>query len=193
MLKNKMLWAIILFAGLLSFKSEAQLDTTYLKTNLAFVDFRVRSISPDSFVKEILVVDFRQTAGLPDLIAFQDEAFADDGQGYDEKADDGIYTSLVAFTHDFTHPYDANILQRSVYDKAIVDPSFAWNSELKDYLSNYQPPGTQSKFIVKFECDVYWCSCHSSCGGCFIHWGPRAGCVDCPHFYHCHISITWEW
>lgn len=158
--------------------------STYLRRNLAFVDIRVRALNQDHYVKEVLVVDFAHTSDIPDSMAFLNVPVADDGKGFDLQAGDGIYTSIESYRMENS----SGETTKSVYDKAIVDPDFAWRTQLNDYLSKYSRPGAEGRlFSITLDCKVTWCVCSNpNCHHCFYY-----GCIPCPNFSDCRVSITW--
>ena len=93
--------------------STTSAQEAYFKSNVALVDFRIRSISTNSFVREIIAIDFSGAHGIPDSLGFEGYGFADDGQGYDQMAGDGIYTTANIFPHTESLPYNPEQLVQS--------------------------------------------------------------------------------
>lgn len=164
----------------------------YLKENVAFIDVRVRALSQYHYVKEILAVDFLQTSSIPDSMSFLEVRLTDDGTGFDLTAGDGIYTSIDSFQRQNYSETDP--LVKSVYDRAIIDSTFAWPDELEAYLSNYDPPGSGERWVISLTCNISWCTCSNpNCIHCRYFIGMNWHCFACPNFYGCTISISWEW
>lgn len=196
-MKKILLSAMFFLFFLVSFQiyTQGQEDTAltnYLRRNVSFIDVRVRALNQDYYVKDILVVDFLQTSSIPDSMSFLGVPLTDDGTGFDLTAGDGFYTSIDSFQ--LENYSETDPLVKSVYDKAIIDSTFAWPDELDNYLSNYNPPGAGEKWIIRMTCNVMWCTCSNpNCNHCegqyYMHWV----CFPCPNFSGCTISIAWEW
>lgn len=178
-----------------AFESAAQENDTeaYYKQNLALVDARVRSINKEFFVKELLWVDFGKSGVVADTMDFQDEGFADDGQGNDPVKGDGVYTSLKQYEHNANISYNEELTPISVMAEVVTDKEFLYENSLNDYLGTYIKPGTgtQGKFLVSVTCDVSVCLCKLQCYSCLHCFGPPLAPTSaiCMKLKNCKLTI----
>lgn len=186
-----------LFASKIS--SQTSKDSVlYFKQNVALIDALIRSVDREHYVKEMYFKDFKGTMKLPEIFEFDGIAFNDNGLGYDSDPGDGIYTSVVQYSHSHKIPYQSGTITRSALEPCIIDFSFAHRSSLSEFLKSYDVPGEAGKIKVSFNCDIYVCSCNScSCRTCWAPiispTGAYLGIVThCVKVVNCHFVITWE-
>lgn len=168
-----------LLSGVLSF---AQVDTDpgpgpdQFSRHVALTGAFTRNIDGKYFVKEVRLENYSTLSLLPSGIGLKDGNFADNGQGYDLKAGDGIYTSQEKY--EITKSQKGNPVGVSVLvmNKIIADQVF----EHDDVLSSVSATG---KFIIK--CHFYKCGCpcvNFTCNVC-QWWGWSCIAMD-----ECHIE-----
>ena len=200
-MKSKIFHFASVFFLFYSSASKSQgVDTyLYIKENVAIVDAFVRSIDGERYVKEVYLVDFKNTIKLPDIIEFNDVIFLDNGLGYDAIARDGVYASFDLFMHTKSVPFQLEGKRRSVMDVTIVDVNFAQKSTLESFISSYKAAGASGKIKVTVDCDVYVCTCYKSCScktcgvPLFSVTGGYLGFVQhCLKIVNCHVEITWQ-
>lgn len=122
--------------------SEAEDLDAYLSENVCLVDFRVRTVSSAGYAAEIMLADFGDGSEGTNTIWCEDRLFTDDGTGYDQTANDGIYTSEYLFEYDtdVSYSYENEII--SIMTNPVIDENFAHQDALDDYIeSNAMPVG----------------------------------------------------
>ena len=187
---------VSVFALLMFFSCEKQADPSALsisadknilyKENVAMVDARARAVDPAHFVKELVIADFSKEGVVGDAFVFEDVAFIDNGQGFDTKAGDGVYTAVTK------SPYNDRVRvgsltgaePKSLGEGALIDPAFKKATELSDYQSKYiqkLPSESNARPAVRVVvCNVEWGS------GCrATQWG---WCENCCVVYSCHYE-----
>lgn len=113
-------------------------DQQFVKENLSFYDVRVRSLSEESYVVEILMVNFsNQPSKLSESFSFQNSVYSDNGKGNDLVAHDGLYTSVEEVNHDRRIPHDRAKTHYSVMKNPVVDSAFKYRSNIEGFESNY--------------------------------------------------------
>lgn len=176
----------------LGHRSYAQFTSEFFEKHVAIVAATERSISEREYVRQIRIKIFEGSQTGPIVIGNDGYALADDGNGHDQVKGDGIYTSESSFPYTEANPYNPEAPVKSVLEAALVNADFGHKDELQEFLIENPPIENSPGLELSIECDVTWCSCNSKCGGCFIRWGARAGCVGCPKFDNCKMKLTWS-
>jgi hypothetical protein len=177
---------------ILGHRSYAQFTSEFFEKHVAIVAATERSVSEREYVRQIRIKIFEGSQTGPIVIGNDGYALADDGNGHDQVKGDGIYTSESSFPYTEANPYNPEAPVKSVLEAALVNADFGHKDELQEFLIENPPIENSPGLEISIECDVTWCSCNSKCGGCFIKWGARAGCVGCPKFNNCKMKLTWS-
>lgn len=163
-----------------------------LKQNVALIDARIRSVSSEQYVREMVFSVFGSASrvDLQASIIFDSTTFFDDGSYNDLTANDGIYTSAAVFSHNSKVPYDEDYELRTIMTSSVVDSDFQYMQELEDYLNEeYTRPGNDNISngpggSVTVECDIEFGTC-----GCYAdQWGWCDCC--CFSLSNCTASAT---
>lgn len=109
-MKNLKLLCIILLSGMIMSACTEQgeienppselIGAEYYKENVSLFDARVRSLLNENYVQELYFADFGETPRMPAYVNFNNEQYVDNGEGFDLKAGDGIYTSVRSFLNE---------------------------------------------------------------------------------------------
>ncbi len=197
MKKQVLALAMVLCAYLpASYSQDVDDQAAEIEANAAIVDATVRSLSEMDYVRELLVVDFSKSARMPGVIGFEEEIFKDDGMGNDERAGDGIYTSVLTYQHDEKVPFNKSCLRQSVLEASIVDESFRHDAALEEYVMQSKSvcaKGDAGRFGISVTCDVHVCFCSKTCRcpACIpVPTFPTTGWV-CVKLSNCKISFGW--
>jgi hypothetical protein len=180
---------VLIFLG---YRSYAQFTSDFFAKNVAIVAATERSISEKEYVRQIRLKIFEGTQTGPIVIGNDAYGFVDDGTGNDLVSGDGIYTTVNSFPYTDANAFNPEAPEKSVLSAAIVNRNFGHREELKEFLNDNPPVPGADGLEISLECDVTWCSCSSKCGGCYVSWGARRGCVPCPKFTDCKLTITWS-
>ena len=140
--------------------------------HVAFTGFFTRNLSSGVYVREIKLVDFSGGRILPVGFGVLGTTFADNGQGNDLVAGDGLYTSTDTYAITAAkagNPVDVSV---SASNQIVVDESFQHDSQLES---------DEYRVKVKVKCKIKKCRCpcgNMTCPAC-EWWG-----------WSC---IEWEW
>ena len=166
-------------------------DRNYFKENIAFLDARIRGISQEEFVKEIVLKDFSSLSKLPPSIGFEEGIFSDDGLINDLIAGDGIYTSKDSYSYTKSLASLTKGEIKSVLDEVVIDKSFKHRDQLnstlkvKDQDADNQVLESRGP-VATIECDVEF-----GTKGCYAQkWGWCDSC--CVTVSNCRVKIGWE-
>lgn len=144
----------ILFASL-SFQAFSQNDIgddmeSYWKKNIAISKFKILGVNQKQYAKCLETENYFEPDKNLKFLLLDKTSFADDGQGYDLKAGDGILTSnqLFAYTS------NSYVLQGSYqaspdHDAILADEQFAHQTN----------NGLAEKFKIIFSCKFKWVPC----------------------------------
>ncbi len=161
---------------------------------MSIFDARVRVLDNKTYIKELYLANFSNQSWDRDQIGFENMLFQDNGEGFDLKANDGVFTSAKKFNFSSTFPNLENGKIFSVLDVAIVSPEFKYFDELEtlkaEYKVNSLIKGNNSSQYAKgpkasISCDVKICS--SGCLADYIWSGFGCVCVS-----NCRVEIGWE-
>lgn len=150
--------SIIMFFGGLLYMSlfsfvHAQDDITdegnYFKSNVAVTKFRILGINDKQYAKCVETENFLDPDKKLRFLVIGKTSFADDGQGYDLVAGDGILTSNQVFNYTNNRFVTPNTYQES--------PDY--NSILADELFRHHEDGTAGKFKIIISCKFKWVPC----------------------------------
>lgn len=163
----------------------------FIERNVAFVDARIRSISEEEYVREVVLINFSDDDddnNMPLSIIFEGTTFFDNGSFNDLKSDDGIFTSAAKFKHNKEIPYEQNKNIKSIMNEVIIDKHFQHRDQLEKAFDEYSNI-TKSKSgpYIRIECDIEF-----GVGGCKAdEWG---WCDDCCFSYKdCIGEFGWDW
>ncbi len=158
----------------------------FLKENIAVYDARVRSLSNTEFVREVYLKNFSDKSWDKTSIGFMGYLFEDNGSGNDLIANDGIYTSVEAFTYDNIIKFDKNVKIKSVMKNPIISPEFIQENALQEYSTEYKvrPQNLKAGGVATITCDVEICS--TRCIADWIWDGFGCVCVS-----NCSVTIGW--
>ncbi|WP_378183643.1 hypothetical protein [Aquimarina sp. SS2-1] len=172
-------------------------ESSFFKENVALIDSRIRSISEEAYVRELVFVNFSQEEPMLDTVTFDNTSFFDDGSYNDLKANDGIYTSAAIFKHSKRVPYFKEFEIVSVMKEVVVDSNFKHSERLKElsatydhapFLNNLDPDNVilEAGIGVSIECDVEFGTC-----GCYAdQWGLCDCC--CVTVSNCKVTVSAE-
>lgn len=170
----------------------------FYKENVVLADARVRSLSQNNFVKEVVLISFSNNKKLLPTIIFDGTAFTDDGSYNDLNSGDGVYTSVAQFKHSIVVPFSRLNQSLSVMEDILIDNSFLHKENLKQkFLMKYIKPGKGSNndfrdsdieaFGITIECDIEFGTC-----GCLADRLDLCSC--CCHTYsNCKVSFGLGW
>lgn len=171
------------FSSLLSM-AQALTDPEFqiFKESVAITGTFTRNLNGKAFVKEIRFVNFSPAFKMPVGYGIKGEALADNGKGYDLKAGDGIYTSVV--TYPVTSRQAANPVGVSVpvLQKVVVDEGFKYEEQLDSRM-------VTERIKIKVKCHFNFCGCPCptfTCNACeWFGW-------SCVSFEWCEVEVGWE-
>lgn len=109
----------------------------FIEHNVAFVDARIRSISEEEYVREVVLMNFSDDNNMPPSIIFEGTTFFDNGSFNDLSSSDGIYTSAAIFKHDEEMPYKENMNIKSLMNEVIIDKHFQHKDQLEKAIDEY--------------------------------------------------------
>lgn len=143
---------------------------------------------PDSPLIEYVIIteiiDFSNEIPLSDVYNIDGIEYCDNGLFLDQKANDGIYTSVFSLT-----------APKEVYDTANMgvilnlNDNFRYRKELDEYVVNWvkQDCDLKKSMKIKLGCNVRWADCPNTNWLNTSLFGER-----CIEFYDCHASIEIE-
>lgn len=175
-------------------QGNSQTDKNYWAENVAFLDMRTRTVDNGSYVREIVVVDFKKSEKLIENFGLEEDLFSDNGQGFDARAGDGIYTSTKSYPHTQEIPFEGIGRVRSAVNKIVRHSRFQYKEQL------YSLIGAQSEdasikisgpsIEIEVECDAERCDCPSQCLCVACDMGWTSWCID---WKNCHIKVGLKW
>ena len=124
-------------------------EGSYFKANVAVTKFRVLGINEKQYARCLETENFLEADKKLKFLVIDKTSFADDGQGYDLKADDGILTSNQLFNYTNNRFVTPNTYQES--------PDY--NSILADELFRHHEDGNAGKFKIIIGCKFKWVPC----------------------------------
>jgi hypothetical protein len=132
----------------------AQVDVndagSYFKTNVAISKFRILGINQKQYAKCVETENFLEPEKRLKFLVIDKTSFADDGQGYDLKADDGVLTSNQLFNYTENRFVAVNSYQESPdYNSILADEHFAF----------YDNGSHSGKFKIIIGCKFKWVPC----------------------------------
>ncbi|TNE50778.1 MAG: hypothetical protein EP344_17070 [Bacteroidetes bacterium] len=174
----------------------SQASARYWDDNVAFLDFRTRTVDQRSYVREIQVFDFLKEERLDANFGFGEDLFSDTGEGYDERAGDGIYTSAKTYPHTPEIPFQSIGNVQTAIGQIVVDKDFKYKKELERIFSSGEGNSSELRIgaptiEITIDCDVSRCSCANndcSCPAC--EWGISTWCMD---WSNCHVKAVIKW
>lgn len=110
--------------------SDAQSYENYVRSNIAISKFKVLGVNRKQYAKCLQTENFLEPESQLKYVVIDKTTFADDGNGYDLKAGDGILTSTELFTYTKGAPVEGGTYQETAeYHTIITDPLFEHTSE----------------------------------------------------------------
>ena len=110
----------------------AQAAGIYWANNVAILDMRIRTVSATVYTREIVIRDFDGTIELVAGFGFGPDFFADDGQGNDLVAGDGVFSSERCYPHNPAMPFVALNAVTSALETIILDTQFQHTEQLEN-------------------------------------------------------------
>ena len=154
-------------------------DETYVKQNIGLTNFKILGISRKQYAKCLESMNFLEPQKKLRYTVTEKVEFADDGQGYDLVANDGIMTSKVLFYYEQGTPY--------------ADPGQYLSPKENPFVHDRLFAHTTSKISVSVDCDVRWIKCSEWPSNlqniCKSFSWPFKGYLD---FSNCKFGIKWE-
>ncbi len=177
---------------------EVDPEQEFIEQNVAIFDARVRTLTGIStiapaYVRELYLVNFSDEDWDRSIVGFGDDVFVDDGTGYDEVANDGIFTSVDSYLHSNSVPYDGSQIIRSVLEKPIVDENFVHLVQLREFAAQYPIRNNNSGTASSGGSIVVHCHIVTGCKGCVAQ--EKGWCDSCCICIECDADITlrWDW
>jgi hypothetical protein len=181
-MKRNKIYMLVLFM-IHSFNIMAQkemlISESTFKENIAMVDFSIRKLDENFYVRQIQMVNFDDAKVLPAGFGFEGTTFNDNGSMNDAVKGDGVYTSVEKFSINkrfFVHT-DARVVSAS--PNLIFDPKFRYRDKLLAGLYNIK---------IKIDCEFIKCGCPCetfTCRAC-ESWG-----WSCISVRKCNITLEW--
>ena len=157
-LSNKMV-IFITIISLVAYQSHAQTDDTpdyeaYSRAHMALTNFKMLGINTNQFAKCVESVNYLDPSNRHKLVIIEGVQFADDGNNYDLKANDGILTSVQL--SDYTKEskrIPAGIYQPVKNNAIVYDAIFLHADKVSG--NSLQPDG------FSISCKLIWVKCSS--------------------------------
>ena len=140
--------------------------------NVALFDSRIKAVDSQHYIKELVFADFSGKRILGDVVNFEGMAFIDNGQRFDAKAGDGVFTAVEKTPYNDLVKAGSLSGQeaKSLLKAPIVGPTFKWMDDLTAYQAiharNYAASGSSAgarlpRLII---CRAYWTinTCYAS-------------------------------
>lgn len=175
-------------------QGNSQTDKNYWAENVAFLDMRTRTVDNGSYVREIVVVDFKKSEKLIENFGLEEDLFSDNGQGFDARAGDGIYTSKKSYPHTEKVPFESVGRVKSAVNKIITNNRFNYKEQLYSIIGIPSEDASIKIGIptvkVHLECDAERCDCPSQCLCIACDMGWTSWCID---WKNCKIDVDVLW
>src|SRR5687768_14847262 len=165
---NLLACLLLLSTTITSFAQDDVADyEEYAKTNIAVTKFRMLGVTQKQYVKCVETENFLEPEKKLKFLMIEKAIYADNGQGYDLVADDGILTSnqLSNYTgSEYISP--GSYKETPYFNEIVADELFAFRTTLAE------------KFSIK--CKVKWVKCSDLPEGpqktvCFLAGWPFGG------------------
>lgn len=156
--------------------SDISNEALYVKRNVAMTHFKFLGINAKQYAKCLETVNYLEPEKRIRLVMIDREEYADDGQGFDLVANDGILTSKQAVNYSTGQTVIAIGHYTPALNNPLVhDPLFAHTDRVN---------GVMGKFGIKIKCNVSWESCND--------WPPHLQqlCKDITWPFSGGLSIT---
>ena len=174
---------------------EVDPEQEFIEQNVAIFDARVRTLTGIStiapaYVRELYLVNFSDENWDRSIVGFEDDVFVDDGTGYDEVANDGIFTSVDSYLHSNSVPYDGSQIIRSVLEKPIVGENFVHLTQLREFANSY--PIRDNNNNTASGSIVVHCKIKTGCKGCLAQkLGWCDSCCICVICDSITLKVDW--
>ena len=140
--------------------------------NVSLFDSRIKAVDPQHYIKELVFADFSGKRILGDVVNFEGMAFVDNGQRFDAKAGDGVFTAVEKTLYDDLVKAGSLSGQeaKSLLSAPIVCPTFKRMDDLTAYQAiharNYVASGSNAgaRRPHLLICRAYWTinTCYAS-------------------------------
>lgn len=170
----------------------AQRDGSYWNAHLAILDMRTRAVSTTAYVREIRLRNFQDADSLPHAFGFGADLFADNGESFDQKANDGVYTSKRCYVHHPGQPFVADEQPGGPLGFVLVGTDFKHTDALIATYAAYgvQRPGPGALALRVIRCKLKLCACPSPCLCFACEWDQADWCLD---WTDCQEAIEINW
>jgi hypothetical protein len=169
----------------------AKTEQSLLKENVAILDLRVRTIDNDTYIKEVVILNFSSEPLNKQLLVLKGKNYSDDGMNNDLTAGDGVFASFEQYRFDNIVKFDKNKMIRSLSGHPIIDPTFRKSNELRSAMDQYayydNSLGTKKSktAIVEVTCPIKF-----GTNGCIAERiGICRNCCFSIDFNNCTVTI----
>lgn len=155
--------------------SPTEIKNTSYNENVVLIDSRIKAADSQQYIKELIFADFSGKHILGDLVNFEGMAFVDNGQRFDAKAGDGIFTAVEKMPYNDLVKAGSLSGQepKSLLKAPIVGPIFKRSAELAAYRTSHptryaasgSSTGARAPHVI--ICRAYWTinTCYASTWG----------------------------
>lgn len=158
--------------------------------NIVILSMHIRTISPTSYVREIVLLDFTKSQPLPRQFGFALDLFSDDGKRFDRYCGDGIYTTSDSYLHTSAVPYSMIGKTHAANPYIIIDEGFSYKKQLKGIIFIIQHFAQLFNDLSLASCSLIQCFCPNDCICFSCEWGSANWCMD---WNTCNTAISLRW
>lgn len=125
-------------------------NEAYARAHIAYTDFMRLGVTTSTYAKCLKAKNYLEPGKVPGILTINGEEFRDDGMLYDQKADDGILTSVKLSNYEKGSAIAViGAYQMSARNNFLCDEQFSHGNEEPEM------------FGFKIKCKFVWVSCYT--------------------------------
>lgn len=154
--------------------SPTEMKNTSYNENVALFDSRIKAVDSQHYIKELVFADFSGKRILGDLVNFEGMAFVDNGQRFDAKAGDGVFTAVEKTPYNDLVKAGSLSGQepKSLLKAPIVGPTFKRSAEFAAYRTSHPTSYAAFGSSARARTHVIICRAYWTINTCYAsQWG----------------------